>query len=258
MSQTLPTPRVLSTSHHVLRAGMVGLGMIFDETYRPFFEAVHARPLYDPAFGVCEVELAAVASRTGSRAEAYRKSAAGRIGDFASFTEPDSIGQMLRGQESGGRGQESGVRSQKSGGGVERRSLTPGPDFVCVATPDDRHFEAAKAAARGRQARADREAVRPARCRSSTSWIALAREKGVLAKVVYHKLLDPDHKKLRTLVADGVLQHVNNGYCSLLEPKSITGGQFAEWITGRNPGTYVAVPLHQADRLHVRRPAEDA
>ena len=52
----------------------------------------------------------------------------------------------------------------------------------------------------------------------------------MLAKVVYHKLLDPDHKKLRTLVADGVLRHVNNGYCSLLEPKQISGGQFAEWI----------------------------
>ena len=69
----------------------------------------------------------------------------------------------------------------------------------------------------------------------------LATEHGVLAKVVYHKLADPDHKKLRTLVADGVLKHVNNGYCSLLEPKSISGGQFAEWIRGRNPATYVAV-----------------
>jgi predicted dehydrogenase len=63
----------------------------------------------------------------------------------------------------------------------------------------------------------------------------------VLAKVVYHKLLDPDHKKLRTLVADGQLAHVNSGYCTLLEPKSISGQQFAEWIAGRNPGTYVAV-----------------
>ena len=43
------------------------------------------------------------------------------------------------------------------------------------------------------------------------------------------------------LCVDGVLQHVNNGYCSLLEPKSDQRGQFAEWITGRNPGTYVAV-----------------
>ena len=70
---------------------------------------------------------------------------------------------------------------------------------------------------------------------------ALARRRGVLAKVVYHKLADPDHKKLRTHVVDGVLRHVNNGYCSLLEPKSISGKQFAEWIVGRNPGTYVAV-----------------
>ena len=69
----------------------------------------------------------------------------------------------------------------------------------------------------------------------------LSTQKQRLAKVVYHKLLDPDHKKLRTLVSDGVLNQVTSGYCSLLEPKSISMGQFAEWITGRNPGTYVAV-----------------
>src|SRR5207237_5063248 len=70
---------------------------------------------------------------------------------------------------------------------------------------------------------------------------ALSRLQGRLAKVVYHKLADPDHKKLRTYVADGTLRHVNNGYASLLEPKQISGRQFAEWIAGRNPGTYVAV-----------------
>jgi predicted dehydrogenase len=59
--------------------------------------------------------------------------------------------------------------------------------------------------------------------------------------VVYHKLLDSDHKKLHMLVADRELVHVNSGYCSLLEPKSISGRQFSEWIEGRNPGTYVAV-----------------
>ena len=69
----------------------------------------------------------------------------------------------------------------------------------------------------------------------------LAESRHVLAKVVYHKLADPDHKKLRTLVVDGQLQHVNNGYCTLLEPKQVWGSQFAEWIRGRNPGTYVAV-----------------
>src|ERR1051326_7379983 len=49
---------------HTLKAGMVGMGMIFDETYRPFFEGVHGRGIYDPAFGVCDVPLVAVASRT--------------------------------------------------------------------------------------------------------------------------------------------------------------------------------------------------
>ncbi|HEX7446088.1 MAG TPA: hypothetical protein VF306_01010, partial [Pirellulales bacterium] len=73
-----------SADHHVLRAGMVGMGMIFDETYRPFFEQAGAAGIYDPAFGVCRVPLAAVASRTGSRADAYRRAAAGKVGDFQS------------------------------------------------------------------------------------------------------------------------------------------------------------------------------
>jgi D-galacturonate reductase len=191
---------------------MVGMGMIFDETYRPFFEQAHAAGFYDPRFGVCEVELAAVASRTGGRAEAYRKSAGNRIGPFVSFKEPDSISQLLK----------------------------HGVDFVCVATPDDRHFAAAKSAIlAGKHVLIEKPSVLT--LAELDELDRLARDKNVLAKVVYHKLLDPDHKKLRTLVADGELKHVNTGYCTLLEPKSISGGQFAEWIAGRNPGTYVAV-----------------
>ena len=197
---------------HVLRAGMVGLGMIFDETYRPFFEQVHASGLYDPACGICRVPLAAVASRTGSRAEAYARSSAGKIAQFQSFREPDAVGQLLK----------------------------TDVDFVCVATPDDRHFDAAKAVlAAGKHLLVEKPSVLS--LAELDELDRLARQNKVLAKVVYHKLLDPDHKKLRTLVADGELKHVNNGYCSLLEPKSISGGQFAEWIRGRNPGTYVAV-----------------
>ena len=84
-------PAELSTAKNRLRAGMVGMGMIFDETYRPFFEGAHAAGIYDPIFGVCEVELAAVASRTGSRADAYRKSGGNRIAAFKSFKEPGAI-----------------------------------------------------------------------------------------------------------------------------------------------------------------------
>jgi len=191
---------------------MVGMGMIFDETYRPFFEHAHAAGVYDPQFGLCQVELAAVASRTGSRADVYRKSAGTRIAPFESFREPDSIGQLLK----------------------------HGVDFVCVATPDDRHFSAAKTALEaGKHVLIEKPSVLS--LAELDALERLARDKNVLAKIVYHKLLDPDHKKLRTLVADGELKHVNTGYCTLLEPKSISGGQFAEWIKGRNPGTYVAV-----------------
>jgi predicted dehydrogenase len=201
-----------SQDSRLLRVGMVGMGMIFDETYRPFLEQAHAAGLYDRAFGLCRLELAAVASRTGARAEAYRQQAGQRISKFASFREPDSIEQLL----------------------------AHGVDFVCVATPDDRHFASAKAAIEAHK----HVLIEKPSVLSLTELDELdrlARERGVLAKVVYHKLLDPDHKKLRTLVADGELVHVNSGYCTLLEPKSISGSQFAEWIVGRNPGTYVAV-----------------
>jgi predicted dehydrogenase len=195
-----------------LRAGMVGMGMIFEETYRPMFEALHAGGLYRKDFGVIAVELAAVATRTGARARAYKKEAGSRIADFTSFEGADSVDRLV---------------------GTE-------VDFVCVASPDDRHFEAArKAIASGRHVLIEKPSV--LELGQLDLLVGLAREKGVLAKVVYHKLCDPDHKKLRTFVEDGELCHVNSGYCSLLEPKSIAQGQFAEWIKGRNPGTYVAV-----------------
>jgi D-galacturonate reductase len=191
---------------------MVGMGMIFDETYRPFFERSVSRPLYDPTFGVCSVPLTAVATRTGKRAAAYREKAPADIRDFKSYSSADAVEQLV-------------------GGPV---------DAVCIATPDDRHFAAAKLAIEaGKHVLIEKPSV--LKLAELDELQQLAVDHGVLAKVVYHKLLDPDHKKLRTFVADGVLQHVNNGYCSLLEPKSIAGSQFAEWITGRNPGTYVAV-----------------
>lgn len=195
-----------------LRAGMVGMGMIFDETYRPFFETVQRSGLSDPSFGNCEVTMSAVATKTGKRAEAYRRRADGDLAGFKNCVEPDSVDELLKSK----------------------------PDFVCVATPDNRHFTAARAALRaGCHVLIEKPSVLS--LGELDELQGLADEQGVLAKVVYHKLLDPDHKKLRTLVVDRQLQHVNNGYCTLLEPRSISGDQFAEWITGRNPGTYVAV-----------------
>lgn len=200
-----PNPATLP----VLRGGMVGMGMIFDETYAPFFEAAE-HGVYDRTTGAFRVELAGAATRTGDRAAAYanRRSRT----DFGNHIGENAVGDLLA----------SGI------------------DFLCVASPDDKHFAAAKQGIEaGRHVIIEKPSVLS--LAELDQLVALAKEKGVLAKVVYHKLLDPDHKRLRTLVADGILSHVNNGYCSLLEPKSISGSQFAAWITGRNPGTYVAV-----------------
>ena len=205
-------PQPPNLTHNRLRAGMVGLGMIFEDTYRPLFEQLHAEGLYRRDFGFVEVALAAVASRTGTRAEHYQRQSAGRIADFASFAGDDAVPRLL----------------------------AHGVDVVCIATPDTRHFQAAKQALEaGKHVLIEKPSV--LRLQELDELQTLARRHGVLAKVVYHKLADPDHKKLRTHVADGLLRHVNNGYCSLLEPKQISGSQFAEWISGRNPGSYVAV-----------------
>ncbi len=184
---------------------MVGLGMIFDETYKPFFEAVRRDGLFRRDFGLVEVEFAAAATRTGTRGEKLKAV-------FAEFANCTSVAELLQTEV----------------------------DVVCIATPDDRHFEPAKQALlAGKHVLIEKPSVLTLAELDELNRIAA--EKHVLAKVVYHKLLDPDHKKLHTLVADGVLQHVNNGYCSLLEPKSIALGQFSEWLAGRNPATYVAV-----------------
>src|SRR6516165_5080646 len=112
----MTTPANLT--QHRMRAGMIGLGMIFDETYRPLFEQLHAEGLYRRDFGLIDVELTAVATRTGARAERYRQAAAGRVAPFVSLTGPDAVDSLLQ----------------------------QPVDAVCVATPDDRHFDGARRA----------------------------------------------------------------------------------------------------------------
>ncbi len=159
------------------------------------------------AFGDVERPgLTAVASRTGQRG-------------------PKSICKRL------GKPARAGIKSFVRPQMRSRASLVDSDvDFnACVATPDDRHFDAARTLLQaGIHVLIEKPSV--LRLEELDELLALVRQKDVLAKVVYHKLLDPDHKKLRTLVADGQLRHVNNGYCSLLEPKQISGQQFSEWI----------------------------
>jgi len=82
---------VAKPTSNTLRAGMIGMGMIFDDTYRPFFERVHAEGLYDRRFGLVEAPLVAAASRTGVRAEKYRQAAAGRVAAFELAGPPRRI-----------------------------------------------------------------------------------------------------------------------------------------------------------------------
>jgi predicted dehydrogenase len=191
---------------------MVGVGMIFEETYAPFFETAATAPLYDVTTGPVQVQLSVLVSRTGQRAARYLHQKGDLFPACQNLSGADAWEQLFR------------------------QPL----DVVCIATPDNRHYEPARLAlAAGKHVLIEKPSV--LNLAELDELVALAQRQGVLAKVVYHKLLDPDHKRLRTLVHDGVLQHVNNGYCSLLEPKSISGNQFAEWIHGRNPATYVAV-----------------
>src|SRR5205085_67169 len=103
-----------------------------------------------------------------------------------------------------------------SGANALPRLLAHGVDAVCVATPDNRHFDAARLALEaGKHVLIEKPSVLS--LQELDRLMTAARENNVLAKVVYHKLADPDHKKLRTHCADGILRHVNNGYCTLLE-----------------------------------------
>ena len=196
-----------------LSVGMVGLGMIFDETYRPCFERLYRDGLRHRLYDTVSVQLAGVATRTGRRAEAYLRQAA-----------PERINPC----------------GSHAGDLALQGLLEQNPHCVCIATPDDRHFEAARDALRaGCHVLIEKPSVLS--LQQLDELLDLAHSQDLLARVVYHKLFDPDHKKLRTLVRTNALSHVNNGYCSLLEPKLISGAQFSEWISGRNPGTYVAV-----------------
>ena len=100
-----------------LHVGMVGLGMIFDETYRPLFEQLAAHGLCCRNLGVIGIELAAMASKTGMRAEGLQE-VSPHLLPLRSYHGNNAVAEMLR----------------------------EPIDVVCVATPDDRHFEIARTA----------------------------------------------------------------------------------------------------------------
>ena len=197
---------------HTLNIGMVGLGMIFDETYRSLLLSSLIVPLGQTGTFV-KFKLHSTLTRTGSRAEMLRSQLSTSLANFRSFVGEEDAGQFFADKEL---------------------------HLVVIATPDSRHYEYAHQALKaGKHVLIEKPSV--LNLYELDHLINSANELNCLAKVVYHKLFDPDHRMLRSHLLAGHFQHINSGYCSLLEPKSISESQFSEWITGRNPATYVAV-----------------
>ena len=202
----------MNTSELPLNVGMIGLGMIFEETYRSLLTFPNRQLVYHGNQPI-HFTLHSTLTRTGSRSDRLKNDLPTLAPLFKSYI-----------------------------GDVEANAFFADPDLhlVVVATPDARHFQYARNALEtGKHVLIEKPSVLD--LHELDQLISLAQERNLLAKVVYHKLFDPDHRMLRTHILDGRLQHVNSGYCSLLEPKSISGSQFSEWIDGRNPATYVAV-----------------
>lgn len=193
--------------NNTIRVGMVGLGMIFQETYLPVFEQSRGRVRLSLKDKPYEIQLIGVASRTEKSHSMVRE----KFG-IPCYSGSDAVHQLL----------------------------SQGIDALCIATPDGtHHLPALQGIRQGCHVLIEKPSVLTMYDLDLLE--AQANTSETLARVVYHKLGDPDHKRLRTLVSENVLRHVNSGYCTLLEPKSISQGTFAAWINGRNPATYVAV-----------------
>ncbi len=201
--------------HPKIRVGMVGLGMIFRETYEPLLNELEKDHLYIPQKeSSVQVTLSSALTLGHSKAKLILEERTKQgLSPFQHFTlSENQLGLFL----------DSGI------------------DVVCVASPDDRHYEIAKQAIlKKKHVLIEKPSVLS--LYQLNELVRLGKENQILVKVVYHKLFDPDHQKLRSLYQKGILRHVNEGYCTLLEPISISTGQFSEWIKGRNPATYVAI-----------------
>ena len=170
--------------------------------------------LYDPSFGVCTCRWRPWPAAPASGPRRIARRPRGRIGQFESFTRAGRASSKL---------------------------LASGVDFVCVATPDDRHFAAAKAALAAGKHVLDRKAVGPVAGGAGRAGAAGPRAQACWPRSSITSCSTPITRSCARWWPTASCSTSTTATARCLEPKSISGSQFAEWITGRNPGTYVAV-----------------
>jgi D-galacturonate reductase len=194
----------------LLRGGMVGMGMIFDETYAPFFEAAE--------HGVYDRSTGAFPRRAGRSRDPHRRPRR-RLSPSAAVLPTSAI---------------------TCGENAVGDLLASGIDFLCVASPDDKHFAAAKAGDRGRQTRHHRKAFGPESRRTRSARRSCEREgcsrQGRLPQAPRSRSQEAAHarRRRRPLAREQRLLFAPRTEVDLGQP-------VRRWITGRNPGTYVAV-----------------
>ena len=144
----------------------------------------------------------------------------------------------------------AGVKNFSGAQAVESL-FAAGVDFVCIATPDDRHFEAARHGPRGRNLRADRKAVRADASGNSTNC-----RRSPAASRCWPRSSITSCSIPITRSSARSSPTASCGTSTTVTARSWSrskspAAQFAEWIRGRNPGDVRRRPLHQADRFHV-------
>ena len=213
---------------------MVGLGMIFDETYRPFFEAVHRRR--------STIRPSASSASNWPPWPAAPASGPKNIGAGRPAAWPISPALSSRSRSS----------NCWPPAGRPRARV----DFVCIATPDNRHFAAARAALQaGKHVLIEKpsvlslaeldELLRPGPAAKSAGQGRLSQAARSRPQKAAHagRRRRPATRQQRLLLAAGAEQHRQRPVRRVdrrPQPGHLRGG-----------------PLHQADRFHLRRPAEE-
>ena len=120
--------------------------------------------------------------------------------------------------------------------------------IAVVALPDQVHYEAVMYALLAEQ---HVLCVKPLvlKYQQAEEIERLAREKGLLVAVEYHKRFDPRALMARQSYADGDYGEFRMGEAKMIEPYSYRNSNFANWFTVDQPDPFVYVSCHYVDQV---------